>query len=108
MARRVNDIGGRTTGPIERTEAEVKYWEAQVDAIRRVLGNNIVSLDEQRRATEEMTPETYDQLDFFERRLEAMVRVLTEKGIVNRQQLEKRILRYQNAGRDLEPIRKNT
>lgn len=98
MKRRVNDIGGLETGPIERNALEIQYWEAQVDAIRRALGNGIVSLDEQRRATEEMDASTYEQLAFFERRLEAMVRILVEKNVVDRDRLEERTRRYQREG----------
>ena len=90
MKRRVNDIGGVEAGPIDRTELEVKYWQAQADAIRRALGNDIVSLDEQRRATEELDEETYASLAFFERRLVAMIHILEEKGLVDMDKLERR------------------
>lgn len=98
MQRRVNDIGGLKTGPIDRNAVETQYWEAQADAIRRALGNGVVSLDEQRRATEEMDESTYERLAFFERRLEAMVRILVEKNVIDRDSLEKRIARLQANG----------
>ena len=87
---RPNDIGGEPGGSIDRTEVEIRYWQAQVDAIRRVLGNDIITLDEMRRGMEELPEHTYHGVGFFERRLLGMVAILVEKGIVDRDELEHR------------------
>lgn len=63
------------------------------DALRKVLGDkrrNLVSLDELRRAMEDLPQEAYDA-GFFSRRISAMGEILIEKGVLSRDELEKRI-----------------
>jgi hypothetical protein len=98
--RRPNDIGGEPGGPIARSETKVLYWQAQVDAIRRVLGNDVITLDEMRRGMEELPEETYHGVGFFERRLLGMVAILTEKGIVDSEALERRTRQLMVEGPD--------
>lgn len=98
MTLKPNDIGGLPGGPIDRTDLEIKYWEAQVDAIRRVLGDDVVSLDELRRGMEELGEEDYNRLAFFERRLAAMINILAEKKLVDRGRVEQRAAALQVHG----------
>ena len=93
LTRRKNDIGGSVAGPIDRTEVPVKHWEMESDALRKVLGDgkrNLVSLDELRRAMEDLPQDAYDA-GFFSRRISAMGEILIEKGILTREELTTRI-----------------
>lgn len=98
MALKPNDIGGRPAGPIDRSDLEIKYWEAQVDAIRKVLGDDVVSLDELRRGMEELGEEDYNRLAFFERRLAAMINILAEKKLVDPDNVKQRAVALQAHG----------
>lgn len=94
LTRRKNDIGGGAAGPIDRTEVPVKHWEMESDALRKVLGDgkrNLVSLDELRRAMEDLPQDSYDA-GFFSRRISAMGEILIEKGILTREELTARIV----------------
>lgn len=96
--RRVNDIGGEAYGEVERTELERAFWERHVDVIRTALGDDLCSVDEMRRGMEDLGPEVYGRLAFFERRLESIVNILVEKGVVDRQALEVRARELQEKG----------
>ncbi|WP_375464225.1 nitrile hydratase [uncultured Methylobacterium sp.] len=101
--RGYHDIGGEAAGPIPRLDLPWLDWERRVEAIRNLLGDStrrIVSLDEMRRGFESFGSETYRSLSFYRRRLEAMIDVLAEKGVVTRAELEAHL---QASGRAPEP-----
>lgn len=100
MPRNYHDIGGLPAGAVAKTERELLPWEWQCEAIRGLLGNamnRLISLDELRRSFETFGYPLYGALEFYERRLEAMLRVLDEKGVVERDELERRIERLRAA-----------
>lgn len=81
--RRVHDVGGLPEGPIDREEHALEPWEKQVDAVVRLLvGNGTITLDELRRAIEDLGEGAYDRLSYFERWIAAVANLLPEKRIV--------------------------
>jgi hypothetical protein len=81
--RRHHDMGGGPAGPVERHEHGQEAWEKRVDAILRLLlAKRVLTLDELRRAIEELGPATYDELGYFERWTAAIANLLVEKGLV--------------------------
>lgn len=89
--RGYHDIGGDPAGPVPRMELEWQDWEKRVEAIRNLLGDStrrLVSLDEMRRGFESFGVEKYRALSFYRRRLEAMIDILEEKGVLTRAELE--------------------
>lgn len=98
--RGYHDIGGDAAGPIPRVELPWLEWEKRVEAIRNLLGDatrRVVSLDEMRRGFESFGVEKYRSLSFYRRRLEAMIDILEEKGVITRAELEAK-LRQQPGG----------
>lgn len=92
--RNYHDIGGLPAGPVTRDEPPWQHWEKEVEAIRNLLGDGnrrLVSLDEMRRGFETFGESLYASLGFYERRLEAMLRILEEKGVVARDEVERRV-----------------
>ncbi len=88
-----HDIGGDSAGPVPRVEPAWIEWEKRVEAIRNLLGDStrrLVSLDEMRRGFESFGLEKYKSLSFYRRRLEAMVDILVEKGVLDEGELEAR------------------
>ena len=86
--RRVHDMGGLPAGPIDRDEHPLEPWEKQVDAIVRLLvGNGTITLDELRRAIEDLGEAAYDRLSYFERWIAAVANLLLEKRIVTPREL---------------------
>lgn len=91
--RLITDIGGLPAGEVPREEKPPVFWQRQMIATFNLLRDDrhrIANLDEMRRTVEEFAPETYDGLGFYERRLEGIVNLLEEKGILTRQEVEAR------------------
>lgn len=94
MTRGYHDIGGDAAGPIPKIELPWLHWEKQVEAVRNLLGDGtrrIISLDEMRRGFESFGLDKYKMYSFYRRRVEAMVDVLIEKGVITREELDKEI-----------------
>ena len=99
--RGYHDIGGTLSGPVPRTEPPWLDWEKRVEAIRNLLGDGtrrLVSLDEMRRGFESFGPEKYRALSFYRRRLEAMIDILEEKGVLTRAELDAGLERADGPG----------
>ncbi|MEO3416094.1 nitrile hydratase [Roseovarius sp. CAU 1744] len=94
MTKGYHDIGGESAGTIPKEELPWLHWEKQVEAIRNLLGDGtrrIVSLDEMRRGFESFGEEKYKKYSFYRRRLEAMIDILVEKGVITRAELDRAI-----------------
>jgi nitrile hydratase len=91
----VHDLGGmHGFGPVEREADEPVFhapWEAAVVAMRRsrALGR-FFNIDEFRHGIERMDPAHYLGSSYYERWLDGLARVLIEKGVVTREELEER------------------
>ena len=86
-----HDIGGDAYGAVPRVEPPWQYWEKKMEAIRYLLGDGIrqmVSLDELRLGYESFGIEKYKAYSFYRRRLEALLNILIEKGVVTRDEFE--------------------
>ena len=89
--RGYHDIGGDNAGSIPKEELPFLHWEKQTEAIRNLLGDGtrrIVSLDEMRRGFESFGEDRYRKYSFYRRRLEAMIDILVEKGVIDQQELD--------------------
>jgi hypothetical protein len=81
-------MGGLPAGPIDRHEHDLLPWEKQVDALLRLLmTKRVMTLDELRRGIEELGPQAYDELSYFERWIVAIANILLEKGVVQVREL---------------------
>jgi hypothetical protein len=82
--RGYHDIGGLPGGPIAVQEFPFEDWQKLSEAIRGALETKygVVSLDELRRGFESFGHDLYESLGFYERRAEALTRLLAEKDIV--------------------------
>jgi len=92
----VHDLGGmQGFGPIEREENEPPFhaaWEAAVLEVMRAAGSRgLFNIDELRHAIERMSPAHYLRATYYEKWLDGMTRLLAEKGVVSRDELEARV-----------------
>ncbi|MEM8952155.1 MAG: nitrile hydratase [Pseudomonadota bacterium] len=91
MTNRYHDIGGKPAGAIPKEELPWMPWEKQVEATRDLLGDGtrrVISLDEMRRGFESFGAAKYSKYSFYRRRLEAMIDILVEKGVISEAELE--------------------
>src|SRR5262249_38091098 len=92
--RGYHDLGGLDGGPIDAEVTEAKPWEKLAVVIGNALGANgakLVCTDEVRRTREEMGADLYNRLGYFEKNIEALRRLLVEKGLINQPELERRM-----------------
>ena len=90
-SRGYHDIGGDSAGTIPKEELPFLHWEKQTEAIRNLLGDGtrrIVSLDEMRRGFESFGEDRYKMYSFYRRRLEAMIDILIDKGVIDQSELD--------------------
>jgi nitrile hydratase subunit beta len=93
MEHAVHDRGGRPTDmPIDRGEHELADWELLTDALVGVLGHRgLMNVDQLRRGIESMPRDEYERASYYERWLQAIETVLTEKGVLAPGELDTRL-----------------
>ena len=85
----IHDLGGSTGGPIEKSQHEIEDWERLADAVNIALGiKGLQTTDELRRAIESL--ENYRELGYYERWVAATEKLLVEKGILTREEIDQR------------------
>ncbi len=91
---RVHDRGGwPEAGPIEKTEHDLAMWEKRTDALLVLLASpekRVIRVDELRRAIESLPPEQYETLSYYERWITAIETLLVEKGILTREEIDRK------------------
>jgi Nitrile hydratase beta subunit len=93
VERAVHDRGGwPTDAPIDRSEHELADWELLTDALCGTLGKEgVMKVDELRRGIESMPAEEYERASYYERWLYSLETVLTEKGVLAPDELDRRL-----------------
>ena len=82
-------MGGSPGGPIDKDQHEVEDWERLADAINSALGGKgLQSTDELRRSIESL--EDYRDLTYYERWAAATEKLLIEKDILSREEIDAR------------------
>ena len=67
--KRPNDIGGNAAGPVDPGPHDPELWQRRLTALVTSLGpstRNVLRIDEFRRAREDLEPELYASLSYFE------------------------------------------
>src|SRR6266545_4114258 len=91
----VHDLGGmQGFGRVEREEHEPVFhapWEAAVLAMMRAGGaRGVYNIDEFRHAIERMNPADYLSATYYEKWLDGIARLFTEKSVVTEAEMEAR------------------
>ena len=92
----IHDMGGmHGFGRVEREEHEPVFhapWEGRIFGLTRAFrAQHLLSIDESRHAIERMAPIDYLGSSYYERWLDANVQLLVEKGVITREELERRM-----------------
>lgn len=91
--RRPNDVGGLPGGPIDPRGHEPKPWQVLLTAIVSVVGPakaRLNCIDEFRRAREDLAPDFYRSLSYFELWTHGFINLMEEKGVLTRAEVERR------------------
>ena len=91
----VHDMGGRQGfGPVRYTRNAPAFhaeWEKRVNSLYALAVRlGIFNMDEYRHAIERMEPRHYLAASYYERSLTSLATLCIEKGIVSREELERR------------------
>src|SRR5918998_2146157 len=91
-----HDMGGmHGFGPVVREENEPVFhgeWEKRVYGVMRAaMARGVYNIDEMRHGIERMPPAEYLASSYYERWLSSAERLLAEKGVVSRDELEARV-----------------
>lgn len=92
----VHDMGGAPGGSIDRSPHEVQDWERLADAVTILLDKKgVKTTDEHRRAQENLPPDKYKTLGYYERWTAATEALLVEKGVLTREEIDVRAAELQ-------------
>ena len=92
MPRRTHDMGGVPGGgAINRGDHQLSDWEILTDAMAQAVGaKKIRKVDESRRSTEDMDPELYLSLSYYERWAANLESMLIEKKVLTREEIDRK------------------
>ena len=97
----VHDRGGwPDTAPIDKGEHDYSMWEKQTDALLMLLVSptkKVLRVDELRRAIESFAPDVYEKMKYYERWITAIELLMVEKGILTRQEIDRKAEEYEKA-----------
>ena len=94
--KRPNDIGGDPGGAIDPAPHDPELWQRRLTALVASLGprnRNLFRIDEFRRTREDLEPDFYRSLSYFELWTQGLSELLIEKGVLSRAEIEDRMRR---------------
>ena len=92
--RRHHDMGGLAAGPVDQHEHVEALWEKRVDGLMTALaygGTRRVTVDELRRTIEDLPPNVYDDLGYYDRWIFALSKLLVERGYFTKAELDAKL-----------------
>lgn len=92
LRARAHDLGGQPGGPVERTDHDAEPWQNLVTALMYLLRDHchLAKTDEMRRAIEDMDPEDYRRLGYFDKWAVGLSTLVVEKGLISPEELAER------------------
>jgi hypothetical protein len=95
-----HDLGGLDAGAVDREEHDLAHWERMVDAMVRLLLKHGVYADtaQLREGIEALGPDVYEDLTYYERWAASAARKCVLEGLVDRDELERRMTEIAQRG----------
>ena len=91
---RPHDMGGQPAGRVDPGDHGLEPWHKLVTGLLNALRDRpekrLVQVDEMRRAIEDLPPEDYRNLAYFEKWALGVSALVVEKGLVTRAELDQR------------------
>lgn len=85
-------MGGLPGGPIDNSEHELTFWEKKVDALLMLLtARKLVRVDAMRRSIENLPPDAYDKMGYYERWMSAITDLLLTRGVLTTDELGRKM-----------------
>lgn len=79
--RRWHDMGGLPAGPVTPETHDYALWEKRVDALMVLASaEGLMTVDGLRRALEDIGPDAFERMSYYERWIAAIAQTLLEAG----------------------------
>lgn len=98
--RRWHDMGGTAAGDIPRADHDFAMWEKRVDALMIICsGKGHFTVDGLRRVLEDMPPESFKEMSYYERWIASIAQNLVEDGVITNAELGQKITEVKQRGK---------
>lgn len=89
---RAHDLGGQPAGPVDWSEHGAEPWQKLVTALMYILRDRcgLAKTDEMRRAIEDLNPNDYRRLGYFEKWVMGLSTLVVEKELLSREEIARR------------------
>ena len=89
-------MGGEPGARVEPSEHDYAEWERRVDAMAVLLWGlkgtrKVCTVDEHRRAIEQMPPEAYDSMQYYEKWVTALAQCMVRRGVVTSEEIARKM-----------------
>ena len=92
IERSYHDMGGLPAGKVERSEHDYPQWERRVDAMVQLLRmGKRITVDELRKNIEQLPPEAYDKLSYYEKWISSLTQTLLQRGMITTEELGRKM-----------------
>ena len=92
LPRMHHDMGGLPAGKVERTDHDYPQWERRVDAMVQLLRmGKKITVDELRKNIEQLPPEAYDRLSYYQKWISSLTQTLIQRGIITTEELGRKM-----------------
>src|SRR5262245_867711 len=95
IERSHHDMGGLRAGKVKRTEHDYADWERRVDAMSWLMRKHGITVDERRRHIEQLPPEAYDRMAYYEKWVVSLAQAVLQRGLVSSAEMAKKMLEVQ-------------
>ena len=90
--RRWHDMGGDAAGPLPTEQHDFALWEKRVDALMIIsAGKGYFTVDGLRRVLEDMGPDAFETMSYYERWIASVNQNLIEAGVYTTAELAARM-----------------
>ena len=90
--RRWHDMGGQAAGPVPADQHDFSLWEKRVDALMVIASSKgHFTVDGLRRVLEDMGPEAFETMTYYERWIASVNQNLLEAGVYTTAELAQRM-----------------
>jgi hypothetical protein len=97
--RRWHDMGGEAAGPVPADQHDFSLWEKRVDALMILASTKgHFSVDGLRRVLEDMGPEAFETMTYYERWIASVNQNLIEAGVYSTAELAQRMSEVASRG----------
>ena len=93
-----HDMGGLPAGKVEPVEHDYAEWERRVDAMSWLMRSHGITVDERRRHIEQLPPDAYDRMSYYERWIVSLAQAALQRGLITSAELARKMVEVEKRG----------